>query len=979
MAKQSFIQHVAQDLIKRFGHDLSQYVIVFPNKRAALFMNQALAEYAAKPIWSPTYITINELFEDNSEKVVADDILLLCLLYKSYVSISKSKESLDDFFTWGQMLLSDFDDIDKNLANPKQVLRDISNLHELDTTDFLTDSQKQVLKTFFNTFQDNHESVLRARFIQLWNRLYDIYVDFNKELDEKKIAYEGKIYREVCFKEELRLKGKGYIFVGFNLLQKSEQKLFERIERTVETVFYWDYDNYYLNTNSEAGRFINKNILKFKNSFDSENDDIYNNFSKIKDITYISASTENAQAKFISNWLNNTRIKSGHKTAIVMCNENLLQSITHSLPSEANDINITSGYPLSQTPIANLIKLLIQLQIDGKLKNKNVYRLKYVINVLQHQYINSLSEDISLKLDKIKKDNKYYLTDEELNDNDVLKLLFSSPVNSDENKNDNDAKFENEEDNVGKIVDNNLALNGWLIKIVEIIAVQGKKNYANDAFFQESIFRMYKLLNRVQALIDSEELSVSVVTYQRILNQIIQTTRIPFHGEPVKGIQIMGVLETRNLDFDHLLILSCNEGYMPKHNSDTSLIPFSIKKAFGLTTVDNKVAIYAYYFYRLIQRATDVTIMYNNATGDKGVNEMSRFMLQMLVESNHKIKRQHIKTQLTPTVVNSYLVEKNEQICKQLNEIESIYPTDINTYLRCQKQFFYKKILKIKELNEPDVDDIDNRVFGNIFHSAAEYLYNDLTTKDGLLTNDIIASALKNEFIIYKAVDRAFEHEITGIQPHTNVEQYQNGLQIINREVVATYLRQLLKTDQSFKDLHILATEKELSKNIDIETINGQKTLKISGRIDRLDMISLDGGKRIIRVIDYKTGRKQPKIKTLEEVFDEEKIEDHSDYYLQTLLYSVIVEDNKLVKDIDNNQTTIAPALLFIGHSASQNYNPILTFDKDTIDDIGKYSGRIIEGVKTILEDIFDIDKPFKPTEHTQRCQSCPYRKICYR
>ena len=553
-------------------------------------------------MWSPAYITISDLFRRHSDMQVGDSIKLICDLHKSFVKCTGLNESLDHFYGWGQLLLTDFDDIDKNMADADRIFCNLKDIHELDDISYLDDEQRKMLKRFFANFSDDHESELKRRFLSLWSHFSDIYHDYNKRLQEQGLGYEGAVYREVATKDNIEFKYDRYIFVGFNLLQQVEQKLFARLKKMGKANFYWDFDEYYMprhktTSATDAGHYISMYLEHFPNELDTRSKKIYANMRQPKHISYISAATENIQARYVSQWLrNDNRYKDGRYTAVVMCDENILLPVMHSLPNEADKVNITSGFPLGMTPVASLISLLFDLYTTGAMQHSRRYRTQYVDKVLAHPYAQYIADCIPL-----------------------------SPM--------------------GKI--DNITLLQQIGTLIKHVGVKAKDE--SDALFQESIFRMYTIINRLEQLAASGDMDVDVTTLRRLTKQLITTTTIPFHGEPVVGIQIMGVLETRNLDFNHVLLLSCNEGNMPKSVNDSSFIPYSIRKAHGLTTIDNKVAIYSYYFHRLLQRAQDVTIVYNNTTDNGHTGEMSRFMLQLMVDGTHNIKHLNLLAQNVPT------------------------------------------------------------------------------------------------------------------------------------------------------------------------------------------------------------------------------------------------------------------------------------------------------------------------------------------
>lgn len=928
----TFLEFVSEDIIHKWGTDLSRVAVVFPNKRAALFMNEHLARYARKPMWSPAYITISDLFRRHSDMQVGDSIKLICDLHKSFVKCTGLNESLDHFYGWGQLLLTDFDDIDKNMADADRIFCNLKDIHELDDISYLDDEQRKMLKRFFANFSDDHESELKRRFLSLWSHFSDIYHDYNKRLQEQGLGYEGAVYREVATKDNIEFKYDRYIFVGFNLLQQVEQKLFARLKKMGKANFYWDFDEYYMprhktTSATDVGHYISMYLEHFPNELDTRSKEIYANMRQPKHISYISAATENIQARYVSQWLrNDNRYKDGRHTAVVMCDENILLPVMHSLPNEADKVNITSGFPLGMTPVASLISLLFDLYTTGAMQHSRRYRTQYVDKVLAHPYAQYIADCIPL-----------------------------SPM--------------------GKI--DNITLLQQIGTLIKHVGVKAKDE--SDALFQESIFRMYTIINRLEQLAASGDMDVDVTTLRRLTKQLITTTTIPFHGEPVVGIQIMGVLETRNLDFNHVLLLSCNEGNMPKSVNDSSFIPYSIRKAHGLTTIDNKVAIYSYYFHRLLQRAQDVTIVYNNTTDNGHTGEMSRFMLQLMVDGTHNIKHLNLLAQNVPTTMCSKAIVKDENIQQQLDQMKNISPSAINVYIKCPLAFFYQYVARIKE---PDCEDdtVDNRMFGNIFHKAAQIIYEDVTSRHATVEKTQLQKYLKDEKMLETVVDRAFNEELFKLSASEAANKKRateyNGLQIINRKVIIEYLQQLLKTDQRLAPFTVLGLEKQVYNDIVFNTEDGaQRKVKIGGIIDRLDMVTdPTTGKPTIRVVDYKTGSPiKSVIKSIDEVFEGNSYK-HSDYYLQTFLYSLIINNSS---KLNPSKYNVSPALLFIKQASADNYDPVLCIDEHKVTDIGIYKTEYLKLLKEKLGEIFSKQKPFVPTNDKRTCKMCAFRMIC--
>ena len=963
----TFLEYVAEDIIGKYGTDLSRIAVVFPNKRAALFLNEHLARIAGQPVWSPAYITISDLFRQHTDLKPADPIKLICDIHKSFTKCTGINETLDHFYGWGQLLLADFDDIDKNMADADSIFCNLKDIHELDDISYLDDEQKEMLKRFFANFSDDIESELKKRFLSLWSHFGDIYHDYNRRLTEQGIGYEGAIYRKVASEETLHLKYDKYLFVGFNLIQKVERVLFSRLMKEGKAKFYWDFDEYYMPTaRAQQSASVPNNtasfaayLTDFPNELDNTDRDIYANMRRPKRIRFISSPTENAQARFASNWLlENDRYKAGRKTAVVMCDESILLPIMHSLPPEADKVNITSGFPLAMTPVASLVMLLFDLYTLGLRKKGTAFNPHYLKKLMAHPYARHLQE-VHLK---------------EMNDVHLkgvhLKGVHLSQVHQ----------------------EGIAALLQHIATLVKQVGIATKQE--GDALTQESVFRMFTILNRLAALADRGDLLVDNTTLRRLVSQLVGAASIPFHGEPVVGVQIMGVLETRNIDFDNVLLLSCNEGNMPKGVNDSSFIPYSIRKAHGLTTIDNKVAIYSYYFHRLLQRAGDITIAYNNSTDNGHTGEMSRFMLQLLVESGQKIDHYSLTAKNQPSPLMPKPIEKDETALSKLEEMSRLSPSAINTYIRCKLAFYYQYIAHIKE-PDSDPETIDNRMFGNIFHRAAYLIYKDITDHSPVIEKAHIQAYLSNRKLLASVVDRAFEEE----ECKTN-----NGLQLINREVIIEYITKLLKIDQQLCPFSILAMEEEAKVYTQLSftipsggalkegALKGgalvssaprtsaptkQYNLTIGGIIDRLDAVTdKQTGKRRIRVVDYKTGNKPSSaIKSIEEVFDPKNIASkHSNYFLQAILYSLIVSRSK---EWNAANDAVSPALLFIKQAATNDYDPTLCIDKHPISDVTVYEEEFLTKLKETVADMYSPDAAFTPTDDRKKCELCPYRMLC--
>ena len=600
------------------------------------------------------------------------------------------------------------------------------------------------------------------------------------------------------------------------------------------------------------------------------------------------------------------------------------------------------------------MSLLLDTYTSGIAGKGTCYRAQYASKLLRHAYTRYISDKANDVYATIKEQHLVYPDHATLTMNGEdqgLALLFKTI-------------------NIG-----NVHLLHHVETIIKLIGVNAKDT--EDAFLQESVFRMYTIINRLEQLAANGDMDVDINTLRRLIKQLIAAATIPFHGEPVVGIQIMGVLETRNLDFKHLLLLSCNEGNMPKGVNDSSFIPFAIRKAHGLTTIDNKVAIYSYYFHRLLQRAEDITIVYNNTTDNGHTGEMSRFMLQMMVDGQQKIKHYNLLADNSPIAHKPKSVSKAGSIKEKLDGMKSLSPSAINRYIKCPLMFFYQYVASIKE---PDCEDdvVDNRMFGNIFHKSAQLIYDDIMShNNGRIEKASIQKYMNTKGLLESIVDRAFNEELFKVK-NSMRSPYYNGLHLINRKVLIEYLRQLLHSDQRTAPFEMLALEDAVYTQIAFETEdNNVRKIRIGGIIDRLDRVTdARTGVSTIRVVDYKTGiQATRKIKEIEEIFSDMNIsQKHSDYYLQAILYSLIVDNST---KYNKQKDCVSPALLFVKQASKENYDPVLEIDSQKIANVREYKVEFEQHLKEVLHDIFNTNLPFTPTTDNTRCDKCAYRRIC--
>lgn len=954
---ETFLKQVAHDLYNKTEGNFTKVAIVFPNKRASLFFNEYLAQESDRPIWSPTYVSISELFRQSSDLSIADPIKLVCDLYKVFQKATGSKETLDDFYFWGEMLIADFDDADKNMADTHALFSNLKDLNELmDNYDFLEEGQKEALSQFFHNFSINQVTELKQRFISMWNVLGDIYAEYKALLESQSIAYEGMLYRQVIEQLDVEaLPYNKYIFVGFNVLNKVEHTLFKKLNEAGKAMFYWDYDTFYLNkTPHEAGEFIRRNLRDFPSELPAS---FFDNLNQPKEVTFIESPTENGQVRYLPQWIRENLTSQEKETAVVLCNEALLQPVLHALPDNVKHINITMGFPLSQTPAYSFVNALMELHTSGYNPNNGRYLFAEVISVLKHPYTRQLSPEAEKLEQTLTRDNRFYPLPSELKQDNVLELLFTPRRN-------------------------NLDLCSMLSEALKEVAVIYQQQAAShsDAFdqlYRESLFKTYTLVNRFHTLIESKELNVQAGTFQRLLTRVMSSSSIPFHGEPAIGMQVMGVLETRNLDFRHLIMLSVNEGQLPKAGGDSSFIPYNLRKAFGMTTIDHKIAVYAYYFYRLMQRAEKVTLVYNTATDGINRGELSRFMLQFLIEWGYPVLRKQLEAAQSPQDSTPIIIEKTPDIMERMKSVFDIRnnpkalisPSALNCYLDCPLKFYYKYVALLSAPDEVTAD-IDSAKFGSIFHYAAEHIYKDLTAHGKLISKENLETLLKDEVRLQTYVDNGFKELFFNLPPNEQPEY--NGIQLINSAVIVKYIQQLLRNDLRYAPFTFIGSEQRIFENIEICTSTGDIQSRIGGIIDRIDSKG-----ESLRIVDYKTGGDADTPANVQSLFIPDK--KRSNYVFQTFLYASIVCKKLREK---NDSRLVAPALLYIHRAASEKYSPVIQMGeprkpKEPVDNIAQYEGDFRENLKTLLEDIFNPDISFTQTEIEDKCAYCDFRALC--
>lgn len=952
MNKDSFIYQVAEDLLKAYNNDISNLNIIFPNKRIISFFNEALYDITQKPFLSPNYLTISDFIEEETSITIADELSLLYYLYRAYESVYKSKghgvEDFSSFFLWGKIILSDFDDIDKNLGDVESLFSIIRDYKEIDDRfDFLDDEQKKLLNRFFEGFKSKEKlSEIKESFLQLWNQLLEIYKEFNKILLDKSIGYSGLVYRKIACSEEDIFEEGDYAVVGFNALNQAEKKIFESIKKAGNTRFYWDYDEFYLDDlKQEAGLFIRENLESFPmpESFKPKVDNITNKEQRIR---IISSPSENAQTSLVKEFFESLENEEGLELkdiAIVLGNEALMPNLINNLPpiiaNQKTKVNITMGYPYSSTAIYSLTSSLLYLHSQThRSKNISFSRLlDFVENPYIQTYITDEDKEILGKLKETKASYIDLKTIEELS--------FSSIITP--------------KQDIVEIIDS-------VIELTKYITKEEHKIDRNsiDGVFYEILFRVVQSMNLLKDIIeDIGRGGLDIELGIRIINSELDSISIPFEGDPIDGVQIMGLLESRNLDFKHILFLSANDDMIPRVSMDISFIPYSIRRAYMLNTIDKKIGIFAYYFYRLIQRTDNITYVYSS---DNHKKEISRFLNQIIIELGQNPHKTFIynlvESEIKPKKSLEIKVVKTAEDIEKIKNKSYLSASFLNDYLDCPMMFYLKRITELEPYT-PYSDDITPLDFGNIFHESSREIYKDLNNKtiDKNDIEEIKTSDKRIKEIVTKVFFRDFLKQ--DYNPDKDIEQSHR----VNIDVIIRYIQNLLEYDRHNTPFVLNSMEEKYETWLN--------NIKLGGIIDRIDQKDGD-----YSIIDYKTGRYIDKPQSIDEIFarfgdNDDKNPSRNNHQFQILFYSYLFYKNK-------PEQTIKPELRYIASLKSSTYKKELIYRVDkkkiALEDYKEIHHEFEENLKELIDEIVSGEgEEYRRRRSEDNCKYCDYKHYC--
>lgn len=951
----SFIGQTVDNLFDKYGEKISELKIVLPNKRARFFFNKAIQQRLLdRPIWQPEYLSVDNLCEELSGLKSAGRLRLVAELYKIYSQFHE--EPFDKFYFWGEMLLSDFDAIDNHMVAAEKLFVNIVDLKELDLLfDYLLPEQLEVVRRFWTTLQKKDTSSEKQQFLKIWKTLYRIYSLYKERLLQLGFGYGGMIYREAA--EKLQNKEAQFNFsatdnivvVGFNALSKSEKIVFKHLAKNHNTLFYWDADNYYLNDKAqESGWFIRDNIRELG---DSSAEFKRDNFSQPKNITIVNAPSDALQSKYVWQFMqqcNQTSIRlkgvaAAVETAVVLTDESMLLPVLYSIPPEIEAFNVTSGYNISLTAAYSLTEYLILLQSNAKqdADGQALYYYKDIISLLNHPYICYLvrggeHEAVAQFIDNLLKLSRSYIASKELCFDELSTLLFSGVQ---------------------------LSSIDYIISVLEYVL----ERMGGEGLPKESSEFMAKLLEGVLQVRGSVrecgiELSRGVLL--SVLRKHLSTLKVSFEGEPLIGVQVMGILETRNIDFENVLLLSANEANFPGSLGGNSFVPPSLRVGYGMPTFSYHEAMYSYYFYRLLQRARNIHIVYNSSSDKMSVGEPSRFIHQLLLESPHKSRIEKISLALNVNLQNaaeSYAIKSERVMAKLTNYLlfkRRLSPSALYIFLACPYRFYLQYIEEVRATEELE-EEIGSASFGSIIHAVLQQIYSAIEpTPNHQKALEDCGYLLPNN--ILPLID-AQVLKVYGLEAASYTPTMRHTIDFIKEYVLA-----VVRYDrQSSCEFVFKSAEEPVSAEVEffVEE-NVPKSVIIAGSIDRVDL--LPSG--LTRIIDYKSGTPKMVAPSIDALFDRngKKL---SLPMFQTLLYSMLWRKSR--------GGDVVPSLYYAKNMGEAGYSPLLMVDKQWILRFSDVEAAYQAKIGELLAELFNPQIPFVKCTDDRTCEYCPFVKIC--
>ncbi len=983
-----FLKQVADHYYDR--GDISSRCFVFPNRRSMVFFRKWLSMRVAesgvdsKPVKAPQMLTVNDLFYRIGNLHVTDKVTLLVELYDCYKELNPKAESLDEFIFWGDVILGDFNDVDKYLASPKQLFANVADYKAIqDSFSYLTDVQRQAIESFISHFNDRNGRLtvdidsdnpnVKERFLQIWNILYPLYVRYNEVLRSKGMAYEGMVYR--AFAESLSdtslddilkdsfCEDTSFVIVGLNALNECEKTLLRRMKNCGKAEFCWDWAGSMIkDAKNRSSFFMTDNVREFPQAFELDDEGVGRT-----SFNSLSVPSSYGQVKHLASILERIGYKddtlgNSSNTAVVIPDETLLMPLLNSVPEDIMDINVTMGYPMSASELYVLMYdvAMMQMHLRKKETGWHFYH-KQVWDILSSGIIKTMvsSEDMQeckARIARVRQDGKYYIPQEDLSGFPLLDVLFrpvaSEPLVADAAQTD--------------------ALAVYLQDVVTVIASK-LAHYPDMAVELEFARRWYSSINSLRA----KKLAVQPMTFVRLLKSLMAGLTIPFKGEPLKGLQIMGPLETRALDFRNVIIFSCNEGMFPRRNVSSSFIPPDLRKAFSLPTYEFQDAIWAYYFYRLVSRAENVWMVYDSRTEGLKRGEESRYIKQLRYHFGIEVKHHVAEAGLSSSPDVEQDLVKTDEMMERIEQM-TYSVSALQNYVSCPAKFCYQSVLKLKK-DEDVAESLDNAMIGNVYHNAMWALYHgeDAMKSDGpfekLDGNEAAGMPVVSASYLEGWLDREDEIRKTVVslmKAELNADEI-SGRDLVVQRVIVRYVMETIRKDLLLLSRYGAAAFEMigLEKKIFVEMYG----VRFFGVVDRIDSI-VPG---TVRMVDYKTGNDSPSViavtddmaeGAVNKIFDAEyQVRKENKAALQFHIYDRMAQKAGLVSGAGQICNS-----LYATSDLFRNVPAVFPMS-------GKFSELMDERVQGIIDEIRDRNVSFRKTQETEACTYCDFRMICGR
>lgn len=915
------------------------------------------------PIIAPEMLTVNDFFYKVYDVPVTDRVTLLLELYECYKALNGKAEPLDEFIFWGDVILGDFNDVDKYLVDPKQIFTNVSDYKEMqDTFSYLSERQRQAIEGFVSHFNDRSGRLtvhldsdnpnVKERFLMIWNILYPLYTSFRSRLKEKDEAYEGMVYRDIAelisgngaedFAERLRAvfpRSEKYVFVGLNALNECEKTVLRRMRDRGMAEFCWDYSGKMIrDRRNRSSLFMEENVREFPQKYEWDEDGL-----GIPHIRIMSVPSSVGQVKQIPQILSSAMAEEGvapDDCAVVLPDETLLMPLLNTIPPDITDINVTMGYPMAGSAFHTFMNAVTAVQMyirpsrSSSGQSDELFYYKPVWTLFSDAIFRKImTADDREAVRKIKSEVRTYISRKDLSGTPLLDLLFT-PVLHDLNVPD------------GAQVD---ALAGHQLKVAAFVASALAEDV--DMSVEVTFAKEYWMnVSRLRAI----SLHVKPMTYMRILEQLLAGVSVPFNGEPLKGLQIMGPLETRALDFRNLVILSANEGIFPRRNVSSSFIPPELRRGFGLPSYEFQDAVWAYYFYRMISRAENVWMLYDSRTEGMKSGEESRYIRQLEYHFRLPVER-YIAS--SPVKAGSVAMEI-EKTADDVRRIKDgvLSATALQNYLMCPAKFYYQSVLGLSAETEVS-ESMDAAMIGKVYHGVMQRLYSGRTTVGLDYLESLAGSMSEIKSMVWDLMlEELHSPEVS-------------GRNLVIGDVIVKYVLKTIERDKEqleargSGEFEILGLEKRLECEFG--------GFRFKGYIDRMD--SFAPGE--IRVVDYKTGKVHQEdmqiteadgTKAVDKLFGDGPFADKPKIALQLFIYDLLLEKNGLSHGRRVIDSVYSTAQLFSGPPAQA--------------EVGKSFYDAMSGhLAGLLDEISDISKPFSRTEDLSVCQYCDFKAICGR